>query len=345
MALIQTGGFRLPALVAGVCAITMATLTGGNAVAQDKISVKIGFATINDPQHEIGKRLAHRLNEQGGDRFDARVFPAGQTGSIARQIEGLQLGTQEIWIGPPEFLVGINPAFQVPVAPGLFDSVEHAHKTLTDPDFREPFIALAKPAGIRALALYVYGPTQYATIEPFRTLDDLKGMKIRVLATKMESELVGQFGATGVPIDYVDVLPALQRKSIDGVRSSIIVMGGSKFFTVTKHITMTNDGIIPSAIFASEAWLEKMPEDARTFVIETARAMEDEATQIALDFGEKAEQLWRDNGAEIIRLPDEEQKTMMDTIRPLGDEFLGKNPKTKDMYELLKATAAKHRSS
>lgn len=317
-------------------------LQPGVATAQT-FDVKIGFATINDPQHEIGKRLADRLNERSKGRLNARVFPAGQLGSIGRMIEGIQLGTQEILIVPPGFFVGINQALQVPDAPGVFDDVMHAHRSLTDPTFRAAYAKLLDGSGISMLALYVYGPTSFASIDPIRKLDDLKGKKVRVLATKMESKLMAQYGATGVPIDYVEVLPALQRRTIDAVRSSIIVMGGSKFFTVTKFITVVESGQIPSAIFGSEAALKRMPEDLRKLVVDTARGMELESTQVALEFGAKAEQLWKDNGAEVIRLPAADQAEFMRRARPLGDEFLGTNPKTKPMWEMLKASIERNR--
>lgn len=330
-----------PAAIAVAMGVALA-LQPGVAAAQ-KYDIKIGFATINDPQHTIGNLLAERLNERSGGRLNARVFPAGQIGKIARMIEGLQLGTQEILIAPPGFLVGLNPAFQVPDAPGIFDDVWHAHRSLTDPEFREPYSKLALGTGIRMLTLYIYGPTSFASVRPIRTLDDLKGKKVRVLATKMESELVGQFGAAGVPMPYVEVLPALQRRTIDAVRSSIIVMGGSKFYTVTKFITIVESGQIPSAIFGSEAALGKLPGDLRKLVLDTTKGMEEEATRIGLDFGAKAEKLWRDNGAEIIRLSAADQKEFMDRVRPLGDKFLGGNPRTKKMYELLKASVARNR--
>ena len=103
-------------------------------------------------------------------------------------------------------------------------------------------------------SMYVYGPTSFASKKPIRTLADFKGKKIRVLATKMESTLVGKFGTVGVPIPYTKVLPALHRGTIDAVCSSIIVMGGSKFFTVTKSITVVESGMIPSVVMLSDIW-------------------------------------------------------------------------------------------
>ena len=325
----------IPALGA---AVALLGLSGG-ALAEG-MPVKIGFATVQDPQHRIGEILADRLNKRSGGKLAARIFPGGQLGKIARMIEGIQLGTQELLIAPPGFLVGHNAAFQVPDAPGVFKDVWHAHRALNDPAFREPYSKLALGTGIRVLSLYVYGPTSFASLRPIRTLDDFKGKKIRVLASKMETALVGKLGATGVPMSYIEVLPGLSRKTIDGVRSSIIVMGGSKFFTVTKYITVVESGQIPSAIFASEAWLKKLPADLLKLVVDTTSGMGDECTRIGLEFGARAEKLWKDNGAEVIRLSAADQAEFMNRVRTLGDDFLGKhdNPQVREMYGLLKAS-------
>jgi hypothetical protein len=48
-----------------------------------------------------------------------------------------------------------------------------------------------------------------------------------------------------------------------------------------------------------------------------------------------------DNGGEVIRLSAADQAEVMKRLRPLGDEFLGSDPATKDMWELLKSTLAK----
>jgi len=311
----------------------------GAATAQ--MDMKIGFATINDPQHAIGMEIQKRFKADAALNISPRVFPAAQIGSIPRMIEGLQFGTLEALITPPGFLVGINPNFQVPDAPGMFDDVFHAHRALNDPEFFGKYSQLAANRGMVMASLYVYGPTSFASKSPIRTLADFKGKKVRVLATKMESALVRSFGGTGVPMPYSEVLPGLQRGTIDGVRSSIIVMGGSKFFTVTKSITVVESGMIPSTVMVSGAWLKKLSAAQRKTVLSSLSGMSDWNTNTAAEYGKRAEKLWKDNGAEVIRLSATDQKTFMDKVKPLGDEFLGKNEKTKDMYALLKAAAAR----
>ena len=309
------------------------------AAGAQTIDMKIGFATINDAQHKSANWFRDEIAKRTGGRIKARVFPAAQLGKIPRQIEGLQLGTQEAFITPPGFFVGINPAFQAPDAPVLFDSFEHQYRTLNHPSVRTKFLGLAKHAGILGNFIFAAGETAIATRKPFRKIDDLKGQKIRVLATKMEVELIKQLGAAGVPMAYSEVLPAIQRRVLDGVRSGIVVMGPSKFYTAAKHITLTATGYIPSAMWLSKSWVDKLPAADRKAVFEVGLEVQPLAQKWAIEITRKWETLWTTNGGTVHRLSAADQKELRRRARPLGDKFLGSNPKTREMYALVKAAA------
>lgn len=298
--------------------------------------MKIGMVTINDTQFDVGKRFAAEVEKRSQGKIKGTVFPAAQLGSNPRQVEGVQLGTQEVYIGPPGFSVGLNPAFQVLDAPALFDSAEHAQRALSHPAFRDKFLRLAESKGVVGVTLWLYDTSSIASRTPVRRIDDLKGLKIRVLATKMESKLMSEFGATGVPMPLPAVLPALQRRTIDGVRTSIAVMNAFKYYTVVKHVTVIEDGIIPTMIEVSKAWLDKLPPDLQKEVFGTGKDIEGWAFTNAMGHVERASKSWGKNGGEIIRFSAAEQKEFMRRARPLGDEFLGDNPATKDMYGLWK---------
>jgi len=324
------------------CAAAVMAAWAGAAPAQT-FEVKIGTVTINETAHQVANDFAAELESRSGGRLKARVFPAGQLGSGARQIEGLQLGTQEMMIHPPTFLVGLNPAFQVLDAPGLFDDRGHADRTLQEPAFNARYSKLAIDKGIDCPALFVYDFTAIASTKPVRTLDDLKGMKLRVLATKMESEAMARLGATGVPMDFTEVLQAIQQRTIDGARTAPIVMGGSKFFTVTKFLTMEGSGIIPDCLLVSNGWLRGLPAELRAIVAQVSAETAPKATATSLGFAAKVEQLWKDNGAEVIHLAPAEQRKLRDVLRPVGEQHLSATPAVKEMFDLLKAAVEKTR--
>lgn len=312
------------------------------ARAQD-FTMKLAIVAINDPLHEYIKEFKNKIEAKTQGKIKAELYPAAQLGGIPRLLEGVQLGTIEMFVTPPGFFKGADPRFQVLDAPGLFDSFDHAHAAVTDAKFRDPFLDLAVKKGAKGISMWVYGPTSYASTSPVRKLDDFKGKKFRVLASKVETTIMTKLGAAGVPMDYAEVLGALQQRTIDGIRSSIVVMGGSKFFTVAKHITVVNDTMIFCTAFASTLFLDKLPANLRQAVMEVGREMEPYMLKSAKEYDANAEKLWRDGGAEIIQLAPAEKAQFMKMAKSVGDEVLGGDPQLKDMYMELQKVAEAYR--
>src|SRR6266481_1117746 len=127
-------------------------------------------------------------------------FGALELAAIPRMIEGTQLGSIQAWIGPPEFLVGVDQRFELLSVPGLFQNDAHAIKIINDADITKAFLAIGSAKGLVGASLFLTGPTGFAMRTPVRTLADLKGKKLRVLASPFQTEQMTRVGATGVPL-------------------------------------------------------------------------------------------------------------------------------------------------
>src|SRR6266478_1725256 len=161
-----------PGVRAGAVFLAAALLAGfaGTAAAQDRsITIKLATATLNDAQHEWMKRFAAAIDKTTNGRVKSEIYPASQLGAIARMIEGTQLGSIQIWVGPPEFLVGVDQRFELLSVPGLFKNDQHSLKTIADPDFAKAFLALGANKGLVGASLFVYAPVAFAMRAPFRT--------------------------------------------------------------------------------------------------------------------------------------------------------------------------------
>jgi TRAP-type C4-dicarboxylate transport system substrate-binding protein len=329
-------GFDL-ARAAGIAALAAAGLAYG-APAQ-AIDMKLGFVTINDSQHESAKLYAEEIARRTNGAIQARIFPAGQLGNIGRQIEGLQLGTQEAFYTPPGFMVGINPAFQAADAPGLFDSTWHHHKTLNHPLVREKFLGLAKPANIVGVYAWSAGNTGIASRGPIKTIDDVKGLKLRVLASKVETGFVRTLGATGVPMDFTEVLPAIQNRTLDGTRIGIVVLVPSKFYTAAKYLYLESTGYVPTGLWVSKGWLDKLPAAHRRAVFEAGEALADKTQLVGMELLARVEKAWVENGGEVTQPSPADRAELLRRARGVSDEVLGGDAKVKDMYDLVKRAA------
>src|SRR6516165_4798162 len=182
------------AFVTGAC-IALLALACAAARADDKTYVmKLGTATINDAQHEWCKRFVAMVERDSAGRIKGEIYPASQLGPIPRQIEGVQFGAIQGYIGPPEFLVGVDSRFQVLSAPGLVDGMEHGIRVSADPEVQKMMYGLGEAKGIHGVALWVSQPSSIIASKAVRHLADLKGMKLRVLAADMQQEMVKRLG-------------------------------------------------------------------------------------------------------------------------------------------------------
>ena len=318
----------------------LATLAAPQVLAQTPIAMKIGMVTINDPIHALSNRFAEEIEKRTGGRIKGQVFPAGQLGKLPRQMEGLQFGTQEVLVCPPSFLAGINPAFQVTDAPGFFRDMDHAHAVVSRPKFNEMFLDLPKSRGIQGISLGVYGPTTIATVKPAKTMAEVKGMKVRILASDLERATVEAMGMSGVPMDFTEVLPAFQNGTLDAVRTSMVVMGGMKFYNTAKFLVKENTGMILTGIWVSQTWLNGLPADLKKVVLDTGKELAPWCTNNAKEFETNIQKAWVDAGVVVTELPPDQKKALFDTVKPVGEKVLGANPKTADAWKALQAAAA-----
>ena len=327
----------LPSIVAAAIAAAL----GADAANAQQINARLGHCTAaTDSIHQSGELTKAAYEKMSGGKLTATIFPSCQLGAIPAMIEQLQLGTLDLFPIPPAFAVGVNRNFTVPDAPGLFDSLEHASAALQYPAFREKFVNVARDKGLMVTSVWVHSGTSYAATSPIRKLDDFRGKKIRVLASKVETDLMARIGATGVPVTFSELLPALQQKTVDAARSSIVVMGTSKFFTVTKYLTIVNEAYIPAVMFVGTQFYNKLPADLQKVVIDAGKDVEKRMPAISRKLNDDFEKVWKDNGAELIKLSPADHAEFVRRAAPVGDEVIGTNPETKELYAILKQSAA-----
>jgi TRAP-type transport system periplasmic protein len=227
------------ALTVAVAAAIIATGIPALHAQSVPIVMKLATPTLNDGQHEWMKVFAAAIEKKSSGRIKAELYPAGQLGSIPRMIEGTQLGSIQIFNAPPEFFVGVDQRFELLSAPGLFESEQHAVRTISDPEFAKAFLALGANKGLIGVSLFFGGPVAFATRTPFRTLADLKGKKIRIFASPFQFEQIARLGGTGVPMSLGDVLPALQQGTIDGTISNVGIFSAFRYYDITKYMNET----------------------------------------------------------------------------------------------------------
>src|SRR5208282_93527 len=121
------------------------------------------------------------------------------------------------------------------------------------------------------VSLFITGPDVFVMRAPFRTLADMRGKKIRVLASPFQMEQIARLGGTGVPLTLGDVLPALQQGTLDGALGGLTVFTALHYYDSAKYMTETSHGYIFSTTFLSKKWFAGLPPDLQAIVLKTSQ--------------------------------------------------------------------------
>jgi TRAP-type transport system periplasmic protein len=319
---------RIRYLLCAWLALPLAVLAQPNVM-------KIGTATLNDSQHEWMKRFATELEKDSGGRIKVEVYPLSQLGPIPRMIEQTQFGAIQGWVGPAEFLSGVDIRYEVLSAPGLFKDMAHANRVLQDPKFNSAFLGMGANKGLKGLGLFISGPAAFVSRRPIRSVEDLAGMKIRVLAAPLQMEQIRALKATPVPMALGEVMPALQQGTLDSVMSDIPVFQALKYYSVAKYLLATEHALLASITVVSRKWYDALSPELQKAVDATGRRVSENLYQWAIDDVKKGYEEWVKSGGELVRLDPRAQERLMAQLLPLGAEVTSKRPDEKAMFELL----------
>ncbi len=304
--------------------------------------MKLGLATINDSQHEWCKEFVASVEKDSGGRIKGEIYPASQLGSIPREIEGVQFGSIQGYIGPPEFLTGVDERYEVMSAPGLVEDINHATRMTADPQLQKMMLSFGAQKGIHGAALFIAQPSSVIARTPIRHLDDFKGKKLRVLAADMQEELLKRLGATPVAMTLADVLPAIQQGAIDGALAAMTVYTTMHYYDAAKYVTETNQPFIFSMAFLSKKWYDALPKDLQKIVDDDATKAARKVDPWEVAFYGKQREVWKEK-AELVELPAQEQAQMMHMLVSVGEDVVKRRPTLKEAYDTFAAVARRTR--
>jgi TRAP-type C4-dicarboxylate transport system substrate-binding protein len=313
------------------------TFTAAQAAEDKTFVMKLGTATINESQHEWCKKFVAMVESDSGGRIKGEIYPASQLGVIPRQIEGVQFGAIQGYVGPPEFLAGIDERYEVLSAPGLVSDMAHEVRVVNDPELLKLMLGLGADKGIHGAALFIAQPSLIIARVPIRHVADLAGKKLRVFAADMQQEMIKSLGASPVAMTLGDVLPAIQQGTIDGSVLAMTVITTMHFWDAAKYATEIDQPFIFSMAFLSKKWFDSLPADLQAIVDADAAGAAVEVNPWEVEFYNKARQTWAEHG--LIRLPENEQTEMIKSVTAIGAAVAKRKSSLEPAYEVFAAAA------
>lgn len=319
----------------GTLALAMTQPLGTAQAQQTTYPMKISTPTIHDIPNVWLEGYAAMLEKDSGGRIQPKIYPASQLGAIPRQIEGTQFGSIQCVQIPPEFMVGLDPRFQVLAAPGLVDSDTEGQRVASDPVVRRLMLGLGANKGLHGLSVWYATPNVLISRTPLRNLSDLHGKKVRVFASPFQTVAFERLGMTPVALTLGDVLPALQVGTIDGAITGIGPIVKFHMIDSAKYVTEINQPSIFLITEVNQKWYESLPKDLQHIVDSDAAKEDASIAPITAKMDNEYLQEWRSAGGTLIKLSPAEHTEMMKTLASVGADVSSKNPALAAAYQVV----------
>lgn len=251
---------RLPYVFAGLLAAMLAV--GGTAQAADDFKprlVRFGFGLVDDSNQGRAARLfAKEVEQATGGKMRVRAIGNASLGSDTQMQQALIGGAQEIMVGSTATLVGIVPEMAVWDTPFLFNTAEEADVVLDGP-VGEKIKAKLEAKGMVGLVYWENGFRNLTNSKrPVEKLEDLGGVKLRVMQNNVFIDSFKTLGANAVPLPFSELFTALETRAVDGQENPFNTVLSSKFYEVQKYLTVSNHVYSPWIVTVSKKWWDTL---------------------------------------------------------------------------------------
>jgi tripartite ATP-independent transporter DctP family solute receptor len=300
---------------AGIAASTVA------ANYQPRI-IRFGYGLAEDSnQGRAAKFFADDLTKRTGGKFKMKGFANASLGSDPQMQNALIGGAQEMMVGSTATLVGIVSDFGVYDLPFVFGNEREAD-TILDGSFGKSLTAKLQDKGLVGLVYWENGFRNLTNKKhPIAKVEDMKGVKLRVMQNPIYIDMFKDFGANAVPLPFSELFTALETGTVDGQENPVNTIQSSKFYEVQKYLSLTKHVYSPWIVLASKKWWDKLSADEKKAVQESAEAARDFERKDSRAAAEKALDFLKSKGMQVTVVDDKEIARMRELSKPAIQKF------------------------
>lgn len=309
-------GKGLPAYVA------LVLLLGISAAGYAAEPIKLKFANYFPVIHKntvLGQLFCDEIKKRTGGRVEISYYPGGTLLTAPKMPAGVSTGISDIGLSHCGYSRGRFPVMELmelPIgSPSAYVSTHVANdfydrfKPREWNDYYPLMFSTSPPAVLQTIA------------KPVRTLEELKGLKIR--GTGRIGDLVKTLGATPMPVEMVDLYEALRRHVIDGNFGPMEQLKGFKIGEVIKYTTACwkiGTSYTFYVVMNRSKW-NGLPEDIKKIFQETADEFKDKWAVMWNEIEIEGMQFLNSQGGQILQLSDAEAARWVKASQPVVEEF------------------------
>ena len=252
----------------------LASAAGAPALAQDikPRLIRFGYG-LNEQSNQgrAAKVFQQEVDKLSGGKMKVRVFGAASLGPDVQMQQALIGGAQEMMVGSTATLVGIAKEMALWDTPFLFNNVREADAVL-DGAVGEKVKDRLSDKGLVGLVYWENGFRNLTNSKRSVTkLEDLAGVKLRVMQNAVFLDSFKALGANAVPLPFPELFPALETGAVDGQENPYNTILSSKFYEVQKYLSVTNHVYSPWIVMVSRKFWDGLSKDEQKVLTDAAK--------------------------------------------------------------------------
>ncbi|HEI8865965.1 TRAP transporter substrate-binding protein [Serratia sp. AKBS12] len=293
--------------------------------SQAQTVLRLAYAENSQPIKDALHFLGKEIEEKTQGAVKVIYFPDGQLGGERELVELTQTGVVDITKVSSGLMESFSPLYGVFSLPYLFSSKEEFYRVMDDPNVMTTVYQSTAPQGFIGIGWYDSGSRNfYMSKGPIRTIDDLKGKKIRVMQSVTAIRTMKLLGASPIAMGQAEVYTSLQQGILDGAENNEFALTIARHGEVARYYTYDMHTRIPDILLMSALTLEKLTPEQQRIV--------DDAVKASISFEKSA---W----------DKEIEKTRALAIKQFNVEFFDIDKKpfqtaVQPIYDSLKSTPA-----
>lgn len=263
-----------------------AALTAMVSVTSAWAETKVIVGDTGAPTSVIGRTLIvfkERAEKYSNGELKVEIFPNSQLGAFGSMATQMKINLVNVMFIQPDAL---GEQVQIVTAnswPFEFKDQDDMMKAWNGPGGKALIAEVEKRSGYRMLSPSWNVPRWIYTTRQAKSLDDLKGMKLRVPGTAIYVNQMKLLGLSPTPMNIAETFTAMQQNVVEGIEGAITDMATYSIQDVAKTAVMTGHVLSPKAFLtygrfvdglqpkSKEAFL-KAAQEASDFYSETTKA-------------------------------------------------------------------------
>ncbi|HYG86512.1 MAG TPA: TRAP transporter substrate-binding protein [Azospirillum sp.] len=299
-------------------------LVSGAAASADYKERTLKFSYLNAKEHPQGlgaQKFADIVSEKSGGKIKVRTFPGGTLGGDVQTLSALQGGTIEMTVMNTGILVSLAKEFAAVDLPFLFNDAREADAMLDGAVGKKLHDKLPEK-GLIGLGFWDLGFRNLTNSRrPVTKVDDVAGLKIRVIQTPIYIDMFKALDANPVPLPFTELYTALETRTVDGQENPSKTIELSKLYEVQKHLTVTRHIYNPQSLLVSKAFWDKLTPDEQTLFREAAAEATAYQRKVSREQDADALNSLRSKGVQVVELSASELDRFRDKVKPVVEKY------------------------